>query len=119
MKAMEWIWDLVKLGVGGFLTLTIAFFIRLGLPYDHESMNHSVGEYVRNQAHTNGVESFWALMKRGYYGTYHRISPKHLGRYVNEFSGRHNVREQDTIVQMGLLAKGMAGKRLPYKELVK
>ena len=91
----------------------------LGLPYDHESVNHSVGEYVRNQAHTNGVESFWALMKRGYYGTYHRISPKHLGRYVNEFSGRHNVREQDTIVQMGLLAKGMAGKRLPYKELVR
>ncbi len=91
----------------------------LGLPYDHESVNHSVGEYVRNQAHTNGVESFWALMKRGCYGTYHRISPKHLGRYVNEFSGRHNVREQDTIVQMGLLAKGMAGKRLPYKELVK
>ena len=91
----------------------------LGLPYDHESVNHSVGEYVRNQAHTNGVESFWALMKRGYYGTYHRISPKHLGRYVNEFSGRHNVREQDTIVQMGLLAKGMAGKSLPYKELVK
>ncbi len=91
----------------------------LGLPYDHESVNHSVGEYVREQAHTNGVESFWALMKRGYYGTYHRISPKHLGRYVNEFSGRHNVREQDTIAQMGLLAKGMAGKRLPYKELVK
>jgi len=91
----------------------------LGLPYDHESVNHSVGEYVREQAHTNGVESFWALMKRGYYGIYHRISPKHLGRYVNEFSGRYNVREQDIIAQMRLLAKGMAGKRLPYKELVK
>lgn len=57
----------------------------------HESVNHSVGEYVRDMAHTNGIESFWAVLKRGYYGTYHRISPKHLERYVTEFSGRHNV----------------------------
>ena len=90
----------------------------IGLPYNHESVNHSVGEYVRNQAHTNGIESFWAGLKRGYYGTYHRMSPKHLERYVTEFSGRHNVRELDTIDQMASLAKGMVGKKLPYKELV-
>ncbi len=89
----------------------------IGLPFEHESVNHSVGEYVREQAHTNGVESFWAVLKRGYYGTYHRISPKHLSRYCIEFSGRHNVREMDTIDQMAFLAKGMAGKRLKYKEL--
>ena len=62
-----------------------------GLP-NHEAVKHSVGEYVREQAHTNGMESFWALMKRGYYGTYHRMSAKHLGRYVSEFEGRHNQR---------------------------
>ena len=89
----------------------------IGLPYDHESVNHSVGEYVREQAHTNGVESFWATLKRGYYGTYHRMSEKHLGRYVNEFAGRHNDRPSDTIDQMASLAKGMVGKRLKYKEL--
>ena len=89
----------------------------IGLPFEHESVNHSVGEYVREQAHTNGVESFWAVLKRGYYGTYHRISPKHLSRYCIEFSGRHNVRELDTIDQMTFLAKGMVGKRLKYKEL--
>jgi len=89
-----------------------------GLPYEHESVNHSVGEYVRKQAHTNGIESFWAVLKRGYTGTYHRMSPKHLNRYVTEFAGRHNVREMDTIDQMALLAKGMAGKKLPYKKLV-
>jgi transposase-like protein len=88
-----------------------------GLPYEHESVNHSVGEYVREQAHTNGVESFWAVLKRGYYGTYHRMSEKHLGRYVTEFSGRHNTREMDTIDQMALLAKGMVGKKLSYKKL--
>ena len=90
----------------------------IGLPYEHESVNHSVGEYVRKQAHTNGIESFWAALKRGYYGTYHRISPKHLERYVAEFAGRHNVRKFDTIDQMAFLAKGMVGKKLPYKKLV-
>lgn len=90
----------------------------IGLPFEHESVNHSVGEYVRDMAHTNGIESFWAVLKRGYYGTYHRISPKHLGRYATEFAGRHNVREMDTIDQMAFLAKGMVGKKLPYKKLV-
>lgn len=90
----------------------------IGLPYEHESVNHSVGEYVRNQAHTSGIESFWAVLKRGHYGTYHRISPKHLERYVTEFAGRHNVREMDTIDQMAFLAKGIVEKRLKYKKLV-
>ena len=89
----------------------------LGLPYDHESINHSVGEYVREQAHTNGIESFWAMLKRGYDGTYHKMSEKHLGRYVTEFAGRHNVRELDTIDQMKFVAKGFIGKKLPYKKL--
>ena len=63
-------------------------------------VNHSVSEYVRGKAHTNGVESFWSMLKRGYQGTYHKMSAKHLGRYVNEFSGRHNVRMADTLDQM-------------------
>ena len=55
----------------------------IGLPgYGHESVAHSVGEYVRDQAHTNGIESFWSLLKRGYIGTYHWMSVKHLHRYV-------------------------------------
>ena len=55
---------------------------------------------MREQAHTNGIESFWAMLKRGYEGTYHKMSVKHLGRYVGEFSGRHNDRSSDTIDQM-------------------
>ena len=86
---------------------------------NHEVVKHSVGEYVRDQAHTNGIESFWALLKRGYYGTYHQMSVKHLGRYVTEFAGRHNVRGFDTIMQMRLLALGMVGKRLRYKDLIR
>ncbi len=87
-------------------------------PMDHEAVRHNMGEYVRGQAHTNGIESFWAMLKRGYYGTYHRMSPKHLGRYVKEFSGRHNQRFSDTLVQMRLIAVGMCGKRLRYKDLI-
>ena len=84
----------------------------------HESVKHSVGEYVRGMAHVNGMESFWSMMKRGFHGTYHRMSPKHLQRYVSEFAGRHNIRDRDTIDQMIATADGPVGKRLQYRELV-
>ena len=93
-------------------------YSRLWLDFEHSSVRHSVREFVKGQAHTNGIESFWAMLKRGYYGTYHRMSEKHLQRYVNEFSGRHNIRSLDTIDQMASVAKGMDGKRLRYKDLV-
>jgi transposase-like protein len=86
--------------------------------YNHESLNHSAGEYVRGKAHTNGIESFWALLKRGYYGTFHHFSIKHANRYINEFATRNNNRECDTIDVMAITAKGVTGKLLPYKELV-
>ena len=89
-----------------------------GMPFEHESVRHSVGEYVDGMAHTNGIESFWATLKRAHKGVYHKISPKHLRRYVDEFAGRHGIREQDTIDQMGAVAEGMVGKRLPYKALI-
>ena len=87
--------------------------------YDHQSVKHSVGEYVNDQIHINGMESFWSMLKRAHKGTYHKMSKKHLNRYVSEFAGRHNIREQDTIVQMSMLSKGMTNKQLPYKELIK
>ncbi len=90
-----------------------------GMPeYDHEAVNHSVGEYVRDMAHTNGIESFWAMLKRGYQGTFHHFSEKHLDRYVGEFAGRHNIREADTADQMAIIARRSVGKRLRYADLV-
>ena len=79
---------------------------------------HSVGEYVRGEVHTNGMESFWSMLKRGYHGTYHRMSFKHLQRYVSEFARRHNIRDLDTIDQMAHVAAAMVGRRLMYKDLV-
>ncbi len=61
---------------------------------DHESVNHSTGEYVRDMAHTNGIESFWAMLKRGHQGTLHKINSKHMDRYIAELAGRHNARKR-------------------------
>ena len=69
-------------------------------------------------AHINGIESFWAMLKRAHKGTYHKFSVKHLDKYVLEFSGRHNIRELDTTYQMESIVKNMEGKRLKFEDLV-
>ena len=90
----------------------------LGRHYTHQTVQHSTGEYVRGNVHTNSIESMWALLKRGIMGVYHHVSPKHLHRYVNEFTGRHNIRSLDTLDQMGAIAQGMSKKHLPYADLI-
>ncbi|MCY3941353.1 MAG: IS1595 family transposase [Gammaproteobacteria bacterium] len=86
--------------------------------FEHLVVNHELGEYVTaGGATTNGVESFWSMLKRAIVGTYHQVSRKHLQLYVDAFAGRHNMRSLDTIDQMGRLAAGMAGRRLTYKTL--
>ena len=90
----------------------------VGLRRPHEAVSHSAGEYVRGQAHTNGLESHWAMFQRGIDGTYHHISPKHLGRYTMEFEGRHNCRPLDTEDQMAAMAVGSIGKHLSYRKLI-
>ena len=87
--------------------------------FSHKYVKHAVGEYVNEEgATTNSIESIWAVLKRGYHGTYHQMSPKHLQRYVNEFVGRYNDRELDTIDQMRAIVMGMNGKRLKYNDLI-
>ena len=86
--------------------------------FNHESVKHSVGEYVRDQAHTNGIESFWAMLKRAYHGTYHHFSAKHMQRYIDEFATRQGLREADTIDLMGAVVSRMIGRRLTYKQLI-
>lgn len=86
--------------------------------YTHLTVNHSAGEYVREQAHTNGIESFWALLKRGYYGIYHHMSVKHLHRYVGEFSNRQNTIDLSTMQFIGATVENMVGRHISYKELI-
>ena len=69
-------------------------------------------------AHTNGIESFWSMLKRAHKGTFHKISPKHLDRYVTEFAGKHNIREANTLDQMVGITRAMSDKRLRYDDLI-
>ena len=91
-----------------------------GVSYRHETVNHSAKEYVNGMAHTNGIESVWAVLKRGFHGTFHHFSNKHLSRYVDEFCFRLNEGnvEIDTIDRMTSVCRKMIGKRLTYRELV-
>ena len=85
---------------------------------NQESVKHSIQEFVRGDVHTNGVESLWSMLKRGYVGTYHKMSAKHANRYINEFAGRQNIREMNTLEQMSFVVRGMDGKLLHYRDLI-
>jgi transposase-like protein len=85
--------------------------------YNHLTVNHSVGEYVNDMASTNGIESFWSLLKRGFMGVYHQMSPEHLNKYVNEFSFRHDVLKNSCLDVLNKVFYNTNGKRVMYKDL--
>ena len=93
----------------------------IGARRRHKTVNHSEEQYVIDMVHTNGIESVWALIKRGLTGTYHKVSKKHLARYIDEFVFRLNEGrcEVDTMDRMTALVGGFSGKRLRYKDLIK
>ena len=83
----------------------------------HRSVNHSIRQYVDGKVHTNGIESFWATVKRAYVGTFHHISIQHLERYVTEFAGKHNVRDLTITAALSTLVTHLVGKSLSYRDL--
>ena len=91
-----------------------------GLFFDHDTINHSQGEYVRDDVTTNSIESVFAVLKRGLIGVYHHASPKHLARYVDEFAFRLNDGNvvRHTLDRLNSFVDGVAGKRLTYKALI-
>jgi transposase-like protein len=92
---------------------------KIGSEFDrHQSVNHSIGEYVRGDAHTNTIESYFAIMKRGIYGTFHHVSQQHLKRYLAEFDFRYNQRIALGVNDAERMSKsigGIVGKRLTYR----
>ena len=83
----------------------------------HQVVCHSRGEYVRGNAHTNTVEGYFSLLKRGLIGTFHHVGEQHLQRYVNEFDFRYSHRKLSDIERADLMAKGIQGKRLTYRRI--
>ena len=102
----------------GAIVYTDEATVYCGMPFVHASIRHLAGQYVDGPVHTNGIESFWSMLKRAHKGTFHKMSPKHLSRYVAEFAGRHNVRGSDTIEQMTSVVSGLVGKALMYDALI-
>lgn len=100
------------------MTDEFAGYAGLAKTYGHQMVNHSAGEYVRGEAHTNGVEGFWALLKRGIFGIYHHVSKKHLYRYCDEFCYPFNWREMGESARVNDLLEQVSGKRLMYKVLI-
>ena len=88
--------------------------------YQHDTVNHGAKEFVRDDVTTNGIESVWAVMKRGMFGVYHHASEKHLARYVDEFAFRLNEGNvaHHTLDRLDSFVDGVAGKRLTYKRLI-
>jgi transposase-like protein len=88
--------------------------------YTHETINHGAAEFVRDDVTTNGIESVFAVLKRGIYGTFHHVSEKHLARYVDEFTFRLNEGnvKRYTLCRLDSFVDGTTGKRLTYKGLI-
>ena len=86
--------------------------------YNHGVVNHGGGEYVNGVIHTNTVEGFWSLLKRGIIGIYHHVSPKHLDRYCDEFVFRYNTKDASQQQRLDIAIAQSEGKRLKYKQLI-
>ena len=84
-----------------------------------DRVNHGAGEYVRGDVHTNTIEGVWSVFKRSIHGTWHHVSPKHLGRYVNEATFRLNEGncQVDTLDRMKSLVSSIGGRKVGYKNL--
>lgn len=92
--------------------------VRHGEP-DHHSVNHSINEYVRGDIHTNTIEGYFSIMKRGITGIYHHVSAQHLKRYLAEFDFRYNERTALDVTDAERTVKaikGVVGKRLTYRQ---
>jgi ISXO2 transposase-like protein len=87
----------------------------------HEAVKHVGGEYVRGDVHTKGIESVWAVMKRGMHGVYRHADRKHMGRYVNEFTFRLNQGNvsRHTTERLDSFVDAVAGKRLIFEALTR
>lgn len=109
--------DNVNMGESTLMTDEAISYEKIGRKFArHEAVKHAANEYVRGDAHTNTVEGFFSLLKRGITGVYHHVGRGHLGRYVDEFSFRYNSRKVDDGTRAAMIVQGGEGRRLTYKQ---
>jgi len=100
------------------ITDALTSYIELRDVYDHISVKHTQGDYVTHgDKHTNNIEGYWSILKRGVIGTFHFVSPQHLQRYCDEFAHRYNTRKQSLDTRFAESIKQFGGARLKYREL--
>jgi transposase-like protein len=118
-EATQRIHDNIELGTQLYTDEHLMFAGLDGLFYRHDAVNHSAGEYAAGPAHTNSIESVWAVLKRGYYGVYHSMSGKHLRRYLDEFTFRLNEGnvKRHSLERLDSMIEAVSGKRLTYAGL--
>jgi hypothetical protein len=100
------------------MTDDYAGYQKVGREYDHNVIKHSEMQYVVGDVHTNGIENFWSLFKRGVVGSFHKVSEKHLDRYLDEFTYRFNGREDEQLFQR-TMRNLINGKTLTFGNLTK
>jgi transposase-like protein len=93
-------------------------YLKTDKNFQHVVVDHKKGEYVKGGFHTNGIENFWSLLKRGIIGIYHQVSPEHLQRYCDEFAARYNTRKIKDHERFTLSLRNSEG-RLKYNQLIK
>jgi transposase-like protein len=110
------IYDNVEKG-STMVTDEFPIYVTLKTDYNHQVIQHRLKQYVRGEIHTNTIEGFWGILKRGIIGIYHQVSTKHLQRYCDEFSARYNTRQIKDNERFELAVKNSEG-RLTYNQLI-
>ncbi len=112
----QFVYDHTKTGSTGYTDESRSYSGLVDL--HHETVTHSVGEWISGMAHTNGLRGFWSRFKHAYHGTYYQLSRKHLNRYIQEFAGKYNIRKLNTMAQMPYVVACMVGIWLRSKDLI-
>jgi hypothetical protein len=114
--------DLIEKHVANGSTITTDGYVMYAFlgqddKFKHVMVAHKAGQYVNGGFHTNGIENFWSLLKRGFIGIFHQVSPQHLQRYCDEFAARYNTRQIKDHERFELYVQNSEG-RLKYNQLI-
>ena len=116
-KVMLHFFDFGHTAVGTTLNTNDARSFR-EIPFNHETVMHSLSKYMKGDVNTNGIEFLWSMMERAHNGSFHMLSPKHLDQYDKELAARHNLRKCDTLNIMSTVVGDGIGELLCYEDLI-